>query len=393
MSHIVKFRIEGLAGRGEIYEKELNRDINIFFGLNGAGKTSLLRILHSAMSGNANLLANVPFKWAEVEIHSVKYKGNFVRRCEKIDVEVKKISKRGIRKIKAGDIDVVMYDENIENKSDMSWKCYPSNDKRIEGAHWMHVFLPTDRMFSGYEDKRSISRKYAIGIEESELYWDVIFANQLESLWSSYSGELIREVRKIQDDGLERILRNILSPGRKVLSAENIDAGTAYDRVKSFFSRRSSSRGIGSVKEFCENFNESPQLRSVVIDVDAIEKQIEAAMASRDLLQALIEKMFTGKKNVLLKDNVLFVETKDNKEIQLSSLSSGEKNVLLILIQSLMARENSIIIDEPEISLHIDWQRELIQSMNMLNPRAQFIISTHSPEIMANIPDSKIFKL
>ncbi len=57
MSHIVNFLIEGLAGRPEPLEKTMDRDINIFFGLNGCGKTSLLKILHSAMSNDASFLA------------------------------------------------------------------------------------------------------------------------------------------------------------------------------------------------------------------------------------------------------------------------------------------------------------------------------------------------
>jgi ABC-type cobalamin/Fe3+-siderophores transport system ATPase subunit len=56
MSHIVSFSVAGLVGRDDVYSKELNRDVNIFFGLNGSGKTSLLRILHSAMSNNGDIL-------------------------------------------------------------------------------------------------------------------------------------------------------------------------------------------------------------------------------------------------------------------------------------------------------------------------------------------------
>ena len=50
MAHITEFAITGLAGRTDVYSGRFNRDVNIFFGLNGSGKTSLLKILHSAMS-------------------------------------------------------------------------------------------------------------------------------------------------------------------------------------------------------------------------------------------------------------------------------------------------------------------------------------------------------
>ena len=65
MSHIVEFSISGLAGRKDVYSQVLDRHLNVFFGLNGSGKTSLLKILHSAMSGESRILRNVPFSSAE----------------------------------------------------------------------------------------------------------------------------------------------------------------------------------------------------------------------------------------------------------------------------------------------------------------------------------------
>jgi AAA15 family ATPase/GTPase len=66
MSHIMKFSIKELAGRKKEYTRILNEDINIFFGLNGSGKTSLLKILHAAMSMDRDILRNVPFKQANI---------------------------------------------------------------------------------------------------------------------------------------------------------------------------------------------------------------------------------------------------------------------------------------------------------------------------------------
>src|SRR5260221_196057 len=83
MAHITYFSIEGLAGRKEPCSYSLNKEINVFFGVNGSGKTSLLKILHSAVSGDAAILLNVPFKRAMVHVYSKTHDIEFVRTLEK----------------------------------------------------------------------------------------------------------------------------------------------------------------------------------------------------------------------------------------------------------------------------------------------------------------------
>ena len=43
-----------------------------------------------------------------------------------------------------------------------------------------------------------------------------------------------------------------------------------------------------------------------------------------------------------------------------------------------------MLMDEPEISLHIEWQERLITLIRSLNPNAQIILCTHSPAIIMN---------
>jgi ABC-type lipoprotein export system ATPase subunit len=74
-------------------------------------------------------------------------------------------------------------------------------------------------------------------------------------------------------------------------------------------------------------------------------------------------------------------------------LSSGEKQLILILLETFLAKESCILIDEPEISMHINWQERLINAMQQLNPSVQIILTTHTPEIMVNIEDDRIFRL
>lgn len=67
-------------------------------------------------------------------------------------------------------------------------------------------------------------------------------------------------------------------------------------------------------------------------------------------------------------------------------LSSGEKQMLIILLTALTQdrQPTAFFMDEPEVSLHFDWQRRLIDMVLELNPQAQIILTTHSPAVIMN---------
>ncbi len=78
--------------------------------------------------------------------------------------------------------------------------------------------------------------------------------------------------------------------------------------------------------------------------------------------------------------------------ISLEELSSGEKQLLLILTTVFLQEDepNVLLMDEPEISLHISWQDKLITTLRELNPNCQLILTTHSPNIFANGWEDKL---
>ncbi len=92
----------------------------------------------------------------------------------------------------------------------------------------------------------------------------------------------------------------------------------------------------------------------------------------------------TGKKiDIDKSNNMPIFNTKTGDVIQLSGLSAGEKQMLLILLNVFLMDEKPavLLMDEPELSLHITWQEKLLRTLRQLNPQCQIIISTHSPSI------------
>ena len=233
----------------------------------------------------------------------------------------------------------------------------------------------------------------SLGNIEREYDWDIMFAERLEQLWIRYSNKLLGEVQSIQGEGLASILRVIIAPNVKSGEVEQLDSDTAYQLVVAFLERQGTADILGSSEEFSDRYTKDQQLRRLVSDINTIEQRIKKAMASGNKLEELIRSMFIQNKSITLNSTGIDVKTTDGRRIGLASLSSGEKQSLRIFIDALRAEGNTLLIDEPEISLHVDWQRPLVASMRELNPATQLIIATHSPEIMAEVPDDKIFRI
>lgn len=111
--------------------------------------------------------------------------------------------------------------------------------------------------------------------------------------------------------------------------------------------------------------------------------------SQRNLFVSIMNDFFkeTGKQIVLTNQEPKFMMN-GNKEKMLTykELSSGEKQILLIMLKTLLQEKKECIfsLDEPEISLHTDWQMILIDKIRQLNPNCQLIISTHAPSIIMN---------
>ena len=67
-------------------------------------------------------------------------------------------------------------------------------------------------------------------------------------------------------------------------------------------------------------------------------------------------------------------------------LSSGEKQILIILLTVLVQNKRPFVLfmDEPEVSLHVEWQQRLLELLLDLNPNVQIILTTHSPAVIMN---------
>ena len=295
MAHIVEFSVKGLSGRDTEIKLALNRDINVFFGFNGSGKTSLLKILHSAMSNDASILRDVPFTEAKVVIYSISANRNFEYSIKKDKAKdktkelIKKIgrqsSKEYISEIEINhvlDVDPAAYEEYarlLSPESQLKWTVSPSTDTK----RWRHQYLPISRLYVGSVKSK---RESLSNISEDQL--DARFSDILQQIWMQYSFDVNAHVREAQEDGLASILRELLSPSKKLNKGEdNISPDLALARVRRFLLRQEKKIPLDG-DDFLQRYKSEPAVRSIVGDIDRVEKNIEQAMFPIEKLNTLI---------------------------------------------------------------------------------------------------------
>ncbi len=117
---------------------------------------------------------------------------------------------------------------------------------------------------------------------------------------------------------------------------------------------------------------------------DAQRAQAPALSLPKRRFQDMIDDLFsyTGKKIDRRSNDIVFWQ--DGDRLLPYKLSSGEKQMLVILLTVLVRNGEHCVLfmDEPEASLHVEWQQKLIGMIRELNPHLQLILTTHSPAVI-----------
>lgn len=387
MLRVKRIEVEGLAGRKAPVVVEFNEDVTILFGQNGCGKTSLLKLIHCALSDEIALLENVMFKKASVTFTHDNYEGNLTRTLINKD-------------IRQGE----MFYFTDENSSARAWL-----DKVVSPRKWMtnfnipqdressfdHQYLSTFRLYIDYYGKMMRIPKLQTSssdLDESNL--DKLFADRVNRIWDRFMMAKLNTASNIHEKGLQQILKTVLNPRTdKSEDIASMPAMAAYTKMEKFLKRRMMDSVVGDYSVFQKLYGEDPQLKKIVSLVCGVEDEISDTMKQVDQLEELLIKMLSNNKKIVFDQRRFAVKTNAGEEIGLHVLSSGEKHLIKILTASLLAKDSAIIIDEPELSLHPDWQKPLLGYMLNLNRDAQIIVATHSPEIMSDYADDKIRKI
>lgn len=136
------------------------------------------------------------------------------------------------------------------------------------------------------------------------------------------------------------------------------------------------------------------RIHSVVQEWNSLTQKQKSIYEPRAIFLEVINRLLQRKSIHVNDKNELEVKTQSGKTFPLNFLSSGEKQLLIILGEALLQQSTPwiYIADEPELSLHVTWQENLVKNLIAINKNAQIIFATHSPDIVSDY-DKKVFDM
>jgi energy-coupling factor transporter ATP-binding protein EcfA2 len=131
--------------------------------------------------------------------------------------------------------------------------------------------------------------------------------------------------------------------------------------------------------------------------IDGTKARLDALENLRRTTASFVENLnsfYTGKKVTFGLNEGLKIRQPNGSSLDPSLLSSGEQHLLLMFCHTILPRRGqcTFIIDEPELSLNIKWQRKLIDALQELvaGARVQFIFASHSIEFLSEHLDNVV---
>jgi predicted ATP-binding protein involved in virulence len=336
-----------------------NPDLNILVGKNGSGKTTLLKLIWYLISGNIEkIFREMSFELLRIETDDISL---FIRRNSRDEVPDYTFE---------AFIDGVITTRTTSLKIESPTDYVELLNRRIAPITGSSLFFPTFRRVEGGFSVQNDRKRGFVGensLEESMRRFSMNMSVLQHSFVSSISTQdIIRLITEKYADVSETT--NAL---HSRLSANIISRINVYTDARDISPSTSSPDSV---------------LKEIEHQVAEVSRERNELLKPFSLLSEITNRVFN--KSIRITDSIVLGNADD--AILSDKLSAGEKQMLSFLCYNAFYKNTPIFIDEPELSLHADWQRILFPSLLKQNTGNQFIIATHSPFIYAKYPDKEL---
>jgi predicted ATP-binding protein involved in virulence len=427
MAYVIKrISIKGFLGYKNI-NVELDPGVNFLIGRNGTGKTTFIRLLHAVLEIDPHNLASFHFDEITVTYQDDGKGTSPQLKIEKVD------PRRSLFRFSFRSSGSQKYRVFSDNRNDLVFfigEHLKESAIRKKNAHnaisELRKLFRDNVKFSWLPLSRTVdfSRSYIDEDDGTEYYRDPIdnkvneLVNSMTSYFSVLDSRTAAETRAFQEayflslisfkapsvssiiSGVKRhnlpsqkeIVTNILS--EMGLSDLNIstELNKFYNRAQSAadnVDKQSSGLLLDDIFAVADFI----RLQEIVERFKQYEEKKRAIQRPKTDLSELMTSMLLNKRFFFNEANQpVVINSITERPIELSDLSSGEKQLFVIFCETLLQNRGRYVFlaDEPELSLHIDWQEGLVRNIRKLNGNCQIIFATHSPDVVSVYQDRVI---
>lgn len=355
--------VTGLFGRPGTINLNFNKDLNIVTGRNGSGKTTLMKLAWFIISGNIFLaLKEVQFKTCTIE--TTEYLCTVIRtgplHC-RVELRID-----GNEYSLTDDDDGDGFEESAEEKA---------NERLIPVGG--SIFFPTFRRIEGgfsmsseSANQNALNRLRQASKQESEAEQAVGAVSRKLT-----NGDHIFVSAISTQDVVSLLLKRYAALSEEVNLFQANISQSVIDKIRRY--ENTQGQGLSADSLLSETRSE----------IERIEQFRQQAMSPFDAIRSLVERLFQHS-GISFGKRLNFGDAA--AAISSDSLSAGEKQMLSFICYNAFQRDSVIFIDEPELSLHVDWQRQIYSILAGQESGNQFIFATHSPFIYGKYPDKEV---
>ena len=380
---LIKLTAKGINGGFDI-DCQFNKDLNVITGRNGSGKTTLLKLIWYLISGNIERIpGEMTFDSVYLDTDQFTISLNVKRSSSSVIAPTQR-SRR-----KRGDRVEISLHQKVSNESiqfEAEYIELQNESPRVRDVNLKiaslgtSIFFPTFRRIEGgfsTEVSKNRNNPYnypgAIEIERSlDQLSSILSIKSHRFVCSISTSDIIHLVTTRYADTSQQTNSSHLQLVRSIMSEiDDQDSSHLKNQKQERLQLNNANKIIEKIRELTTNFRQKQE--EMLLPFNVLSTFIATVFQEKGIL--LTEKISLG-------GNI--------SKVPSELLSAGEKQILSFLVYNSFYSEVPIFIDEPELSLHVDWQRMLFSILLEQNTGNQFIIATHSPFIYSRYADKEI---
>jgi len=410
MNILRSVRVEGFWGTKD-FTVDFHPDINFLIGVNGSGKTTLINMIAAGLTADLQTLDRLPFTKLQINLTDVNGKRRPSIEIEKTlrtELPFPQVSFR-IRDqaTSAGKLySLDAFEHNVSIRGD-----YPVRQMvrrrpttilehlaRLVNVSWLSIHrsqalrTQESRSFESTVDKKldqmanDLVRYFSQLLRRSEAevakFQETVFLSLIDP---QATANLLASLSKLnlqeETDALVQIFQQF-----KMNQAQFINQVTQHFALVESALSAMAKQGGYDTRQYAALLAMA-RIHYLVQEWRRLGERQKVINAPREEFLRILNSMTTRKTyHVNEKNELISVVDDSNAKLPLPELSSGEKQLLIILGVGLLQEKAPwvYIADEPELSLHVTWQEQLISNLRLLNPHAQILFATHSPDIVSS---------